>query len=138
MADTPGPDGTSNSTSTIRWWSRPFSNDSIVALVSVIVAIPAAYVVAADFGEAVFFPVLVTVATGPAFALRKIKEFDPQLPDTIGWSVLVAITYLTAFVVLFLAGRALGLSTRDSGAASFVLTFLGGNIIANALEGELF
>ena len=137
MADTPGPDGTSNSTSTGRWWSRSVSTDSIVALVSVVVAIPNAYLVAAYFGEAVFFPVLVTVGTGPALALRRVKEFDPQLPGTIGWSVLASITYLIAFVSMFLAGRALGLSIRDSGATSFALAFLGGIIIANTLEGEM-
>lgn len=138
MVDAPATDGTSNPTSTGWWGSRTVSTDSVGALVSVIIAIPAAYVVAAQFGEAVFFPVLVTVGTGPASALRAFEEIDPPLPGTIGWSVLAAMTYLVAFVAVFLAGRTLGLSIRDSGAASFALTFLGGIVIANALDGELF
>jgi len=138
MEDTPGPDGTSNPTSPDRWSSHIVSTDSIFALVSVIVAVPAAYVIAAQFGEAVFFPVLITVGTGPAFALRRFEEFDPQLSGTIGWSAILSITYLVAFVAVFLAGRALDLPIRDSGAASFVLIFLGGIIVANALEGKLF
>lgn len=107
------------------WREELVAPDSIVTVVSIVVAIPASYLIAGRWGSAVFYPAVFAIGTGPTFAFRNLEPSIRSTGELVAIGLVLSAVSVGAFVGVLLALLGVGLGTMTAGAGAFVVTFLG-------------
>ena len=112
------------------WREELVAPDSVVAVVSIVVAIPASFLIAEQWGSAVFYPAVFAIGTGPTFAFRNLEPAIRSTGRLAAIGLGLSVAFVGAFVGFLLALLGVGLGEMTAGAGAFVVTFLGGTSLA--------
>ncbi|WP_158056645.1 hypothetical protein [Halorussus halophilus] len=113
-----------------RWKAELYSADTVVAAVSVAVALPTAFLVAIVTDQPhLLVPLLTTAGIGPSLAHENGQHERQSYRAAATWGLVAAILFTVAFLTIALSGSALGLDTSTASVGALVVTLGAGVLV---------
>lgn len=116
-----------------RWKAELFSADTVVAAVSVAVAVPTAFLtVFAVDAPALLFPLLTVAGTGPTLAHENGRHEGQSMRAAATWGFVATVLFAVAFLAVLFAGYTLGLENSEAPVVALVVTLVGGTLVGRS------